>query len=96
MATTCCACLVKDPDAKLNYGFDWGDWLGSDTIQQSNWEVVEGTITTSSEAVDSTNRKTEIWLEGGTKGATVQIRNRITTVGGLKDDRTLEIRIMER
>lgn len=95
------ACFVKDPDSRLNYGFDWSDYLGDLPITQSTWELNgDATVSNDGEAVGGeTNQQTEIWLTGGSAGSTVWITNRVTagTGGGqIIDDRTLEITILQR
>ena len=47
MAVILLETFVKDPDEKLDYGFDWANALGSDTISASTWVVPSG-ITQSS------------------------------------------------
>jgi len=35
--------FLKDPDAVLDYGFDWSDWLADgETISTSTWTVETG------------------------------------------------------
>lgn len=84
----------KDPDAILDYSIDWSDWLGADTISQSEWDVPTG-ITESTPAPSNTNTTTTIWLEGGSVGTAYAIRNRITTAAGRVEDQTIYIRITE-
>jgi hypothetical protein len=85
--------FYKDPDAKLDYGFDWATWLGSDTISSSSWTVDAG-LTQVSDTNDTTT--TTVWLEGGTVGVSYKAVNRIVTVGGREEDRTLWIVVQER
>lgn len=80
--------FIKDPDAVLDYSIDWSDWLGSDTISTSTWEVDSG-ITEDSNS--NTDTVTTIWLSGGTAGKKYELTNRITTTGGRTDDRTIII-----
>jgi hypothetical protein len=51
--------MLKDPQAVLDYGFDWSKWLGTDTISTSTWTVPVG-ITKDSDTHDTTT--TTIWL----------------------------------
>ena len=80
----------KDPDSQKDYGFDWDEWLAEvdDTIQSSVWIVAPG-ITKLSES--NTTTGTTIWLGGGTVGTAYIVTNRIVTVGGRTDDRSLII-----
>lgn len=83
----------KDPNAVLDYGLDWAKWLGDDTIATSTWTVPAG-ITKASDA--SAAAITLIWLSGGTAGTSYACVNRITTVGGRTDDRSIQINVAER
>ena len=82
--------FVKDPDASLDYGFDWSAWLGTDTIATSTWTVDSG-ITKG--ATSNTTTTTTVWLSGGTVGTTYNAVNRIVTAGGRTNDHTLTVRV---
>lgn len=83
----------KDPDAILDWKFDWSSWLAvSETIATSDFEVSPGlTVTTDSH----TNTNTTVWLSGGTPGV-YRVTNRITTNQGRTDDRSITIRVKDR
>lgn len=86
--------LRKDPHAKLDYGFDWSDWLVSgETIAASTWTVPDG-ITEGAKQLD--DNSTKIWLSGGTAGETYTITNKVTTSGGRIDERSFEIQVENR
>lgn len=88
--------MEKDPDAVLDYGVDWSAELakhGNDTINTSTWIVPTG-ITKDSDSHTTTTAT--IWLSGGSVGKTYKVVNRITTVGGRTDDRTLSIQVVEK
>ena len=78
----------KDPNSRLDYGFNWEDWLNGDTIYSSSWTVPSGLTELSN---NHNNTITWIWLSGGTAGAVYKVINRITTVGGRTDDKTLTV-----
>lgn len=85
---------IKDPDAKLDYGFDWSDWLGTtETITTSTWTVPTG-ITKISDS--KTDTLTTIWLSGGTHGANYSLVNHIKTNANREDDRTHIIKVRNR
>lgn len=86
---------VKDPNAILDYSWDWGPWLDSDTIATSVW-IVESPLTIESGTESNTTTTTEVFLAGGEHGNDYTITNRITTVGGRTDDRSFEIRVRNR
>lgn len=87
--------FTKDPDAKLNYGFDWATegWLGSDTIASATWTVPTG-LTKVSET--NTTTTATVVLSGGTVDTDYTVTCRITTAAGLIDDRSLLIQVRDR
>jgi len=88
--------FVKDPDATLDYSFDWGPWLGAtDTILTSTWTVDSGlTVVPASESFDDTT--TTAFLSGGAVNMKYNVTNRITTNGSRTDERSILIRVRDR
>lgn len=86
------ASITKDPNAVLDYRFNWADWLAEvgDTISASTWTPDTG-ITKDSSA--NTTTTATVWLSGGTAGQSYEVVNHITTAGGRQDDRTLLVRV---
>lgn len=84
---------TKDPDATLDYGFDWEAWLDGDTIVTSTWIVPAG-LTKDSDT--KTTTATTVWLSGDTEGQVYSVTNRIVTSGGRTDDRSLTIVVSDR
>ena len=87
---------IHDPDAVLDYGFDWttDDWLDDgETIATSTWTVPTG-IT----KVDQSNTGTitAIWISGGTDGQFYRVINHIVTSEGREDDRSFFLRVKDR
>lgn len=80
----------KDPNAVLDYTFDWSAWLGDDTISTSTWIVPAGITKASS---SNTATTTTIWLSGGRQTAKYLVTNRIVTANGRTEDRTAEFTI---
>lgn len=102
------ASFVKDPDAVLDYKFDWraltngvagavGDWLGAgETISTSSVAVSPaGLVVDSSTLTDSATSVT-VWLSSGTAGADYVVTCRITTSLGRTDERSITIKARER
>ena len=86
--------FTKDPDAILDYQFDWSDWLGSsDTISTSTFTVETGLTKVTDTKTTTT---TTIWLSGGTVGQTYGVANRIVTAGGRTEDRSIMIHVTNR
>jgi hypothetical protein len=86
--------FLKDPNAILDYKFDWVSWLAAgETISTSTMTVQTG-ITKDSES--NTTTTATVWLSGGTEGNRYTVTNRITTNQGRTDDRTILIRVSNR
>lgn len=69
--------FVKSPNATLDFGFDWSDWLDSgETIEASSWSVPSG-LTNVGDSFSTT--QTKIWLSGGTAGTEYTVTNTIET-----------------
>jgi hypothetical protein len=85
--------FLHDPDAKLDYGFDWNgkNWLGSDTIATSTWTVTSSVAGDTSMVLSASTHDTTtttIWADGGTAGNDYTITNHIVTAAGREDDRS--------
>ncbi len=87
--------FTKDPDAILDYSIDWSSWLAGDQISTSEWLLEEGAAI---EKVTDTKTATKatVWLRGGNAGTTYLVTNRIVTVGGRTDDRTISVKVEDR
>ena len=88
---------VKDPDAVLNYTFDWDDeYLAAGvTVSTSTWAVSPtGTLTVDSES--ETSSTTTVVLSGGTAGQVYTVTNTITTSSSETEERSLIVRVDER
>lgn len=82
----------KDPDAVLDFGFDWEPWLDGDTLATSTWVVPSGI--TEDNSTFTVVGIAAIWLSGGTLYEVYRIVNRITTAAGRTNDRTLVIKMV--
>lgn len=84
----------KDPDATLDWVFDWSAWLqAGETISASEFIVSAGLTV---ESNTNTTISATVWLSGGTTGQIYQVTNRITTNQGRIDDRSIRIRVVNR
>jgi len=84
-----------DPDASLDYGHDWTDWLvAGDTISSSTWAITPTGPTLTNSTNDTTS--TTVWVEGCTAGVTYTLTNHVTTDDGREDDRSLTLRCRQR
>lgn len=87
--------FVKDPDATLDYSYDWSPWLNGDEINSSNWTAEAGiTLVPASQSFTTTT--TRVFVSGGTVGQNYTLTNTITTVGSRTDERSIEIRVRQR
>ncbi len=86
--------LKKDPDAVLDYVFDWSIWLAEgETIVTATVEVVSGDVVVDS--VSFTDEAVTAWLSGGTLDTDAELRCRVTTSEDRTDDRTAVVLIRE-
>ena len=86
---------TKDPDAVLDYSVDWTLWLAGDQIATSQW-ILEPDTDLVAAADTNTTTKATVWLSGGVAGTTYLATNRIVTVGGRTDDRTISVKVEDR
>lgn len=86
--------MTKDPDAVLDYVFDWTDWLEVGETIISNVITVGSGITKDSDS-ESAGIVT-IWLSGGTHGIDYLVACKITTSLDRTDERTINIRCRDR
>lgn len=89
----------KPTGDKLDYVFDWTDWLTrvSDSIASSSFTAVPATNIniTGPPAPIRTPMTTTVWISGGTIGMTYKIHNTITTAAGRVRTRRIILRINE-
>ena len=87
--------LKKDPEALLDYIWDWTDYLTdiSDTIETYTVAVEEPLVV---EEYDRLGNKITAFISGGVAGTTSVATCHITTVGGRADDRSIYLKIVER
>lgn len=86
---------AKDPQAVLDWAFDWTNWLAvGETISGTPVVTVDSGLVKDSQS--NTATKVTVWLSGGVLGATYEVACRITTNQGRTDERTIGIRITDR
>lgn len=84
---------TKDPQATLDYRFDWSLWLVTDTISTVIWTVPSGITQT---AATNTTTTATIWLAGGVVGTKYTVACRITTATGRIDERSLIVSVIQK
>ena len=90
--------VKKDPNADLDYGFDWTAWLGAaNTITESTWVVPSASgLTAHSSSISTDGKVTTVWLKSGNVGGVFSATNHIKTAAGREDERSLRVTIVER
>lgn len=85
----------KDPNATLDYSFDWGPYLTplGDTITSVEWILSAGLTKVSQ---SNTATTATAFISGGVLEETETLTCRITTAGGRIDDRTIELVMVSR
>lgn len=77
----------KDPNARLDYPYDWADWLTEgDSVTAATWVVTgnDDALVVEAEGVGGTI--TTAWLVGGTLGELYKLTCHVTTANGREDD----------
>lgn len=85
---------VKDPDATLDWRWDWSEWLADGEVIIASTMTVSAGLVMDSNSFSATS--TTVWLSGGTAGQPYSVANRITTSAGRIDERTITIRVTNR
>lgn len=86
--------IQKTPDGELGYGFDWTNWLIDDAIDSSSWEKVSGGSSLIIAGSMLKGNITLVKLSGGETGKSYTLKNTISTTGGKRDSRLLEVLIV--
>jgi hypothetical protein len=86
---------AKDPNAVLDYRWDWSAWLAvGDNIATHDVVITSGNVVLDSDSHDTDS--VTAWVSGGTAGTTATLTARITTAQLRTDDRTITLHIQER
>lgn len=90
--------FMKDPEAVLDYTFDWNDatdpWLATgETISSYTVTVPTGITKDSDSQADGV---VTYWLSGGTAGTNYRVECKIVTSAGRTDERSMWIKVVER
>jgi len=86
--------FTKDPEAILDYQWDWSAWLQeTEAISEAEITADDGLTVDESASTDDT---VTAWLSGGTAGTTYKVLCHIVTDQDREDDRTIYIKCSER
>jgi hypothetical protein len=84
----------KDPDATLDWIFDWTLWLGEfEVITDAEFIVDPGLIVN---FTSHTTKTATVWLAGGSESQVYNVTCRITSSDGRIDDRSFTLRCTQR
>lgn len=83
-----------DPAARLDFAFDWSDWLGEGESITDFTVTPETGVTVDDSSEDA--GKITAWLTDGVVGSTARVTCHITTSAGRADDRSITVRIVDR
>ena len=79
---------AKDPNANLDYGWDWSAWLApGDTIVSHSIIIDSGDVILGTHS--NTTTTVTAWFSGGTVDTQATVTARITTAQGRIDDRSI-------
>ena len=84
---------TKDPEAVLDYAFDWSAWLAEDETVASQ-DVTATGVTVESDSTDG--RIVSVRLSGGVAGRRASVKCEVTTSRGQTDQRTLTVYVVDR
>jgi hypothetical protein len=90
--------LLKDPDAALDYAVDWGaEYASSDSLIESEWDVSpveEGGVAVVESEVAGLEARVK--AAGGVAGRLYRLRNQVLLASGLRDSRSIMLRVETR
>lgn len=84
---------IKDPDATLDFEFDWSAELDGDTISAVDFLFPDGLIGGTESFSDNL---ATVFVSGGSDGAVYRVTCRVTTNGGRIMDKTIRILVTDR
>lgn len=86
----------KSTDARLDYIFDWSQWLGDGETIVSESVMVPNGITLDDEEITDAGTSVTAWLTDGTAGKSYSVTCHIVTSGAREDERTIRIDVRNR
>ena len=89
----------KDPDAVLDYQFDWSDWLTTDEVVSSSTITISPVVATvglSAGTPTVNSGVVKVWLSNGVTGANYTVACEIVTNQSRTDERSILIQCLDR
>lgn len=81
--------FIKDPQAVLDFNWDWSAWLGDGETITDQAVMPDAGLTVNSSSIDGD--VVAAWLAGGAVGATYTVACSITTSAGRTETRRVQI-----
>ena len=81
----------KDPDAVVDFKWDWSRWLKTDVIADATVTADQPGLQLNSVTHD--DKTVTIWTAGGTKDRNYLLTCEIVTAGGRTENSTITIRV---
>ena len=88
------AIYTKDPDAVLDYAFDWSTWLATGETISSHVVTADTGLTKDSDS--ESGGIVTAWLSGGTAGTSYNVACKIVTSDSRTEERSVTILVEER
>ena len=91
--------ILKDPNANLDYSWDWSDWLAASTPVDTitGFQILlSGSQTAVLGSTAHISGVVTAMISGGAVGDKIAATCRITTAGGKTEDRTIYLKVKER
>lgn len=86
--------FIADPEAILDYSFDWTQWLATGETIDTYTITVETGITLVSDA--ESDGVVTVWLTSGTVGQRYRIECLVNTSEGRTDERSFYVKVQNR
>jgi len=86
--------FIKDPNAVLDYMWNWSDWLLVDETISS--AIVTAPTGLTCDSYSKTDTTVTGWLSGGTAGVGYAVVCHVTTSDGRQEDRSIYIVCQDR
>jgi len=85
-----------DPQARLDYGWDWASWLGDGETITAHTVTASGAGGVVVESSAVIGGQVVAWISGGVVARQSSVTVHIVTSEGRADDRTLRLDVKER
>lgn len=84
----------KDPDATLDYTFDWTRWLSTGEAIVTHQIIAPSGVNVGATVADA--EMVTAWISGGTNGNNYIVTCRVTTDQGRTDDRSIILQVLDK